>query len=545
MREVERFLEALWEHKEEDRGWILLWRLKGKRSSWHKSSQDAAASVADGEPDVYVQGCLGEKKGRADERAKAEDVCGTCGLWADVDFGEPRKGKRYPPDAAAARALVDELGLRPTLVVHSGHGLQAWWLFGEIWPLEGEDRLRFARTLERWQAQLRAHAARHGWTVDHTHDLARVMRVAGTTNAKSEPLPVQILEDGGPRYQLDDFEALLGQLPESEAEPESTCGDLRVFPKANPPTERFLALLENSAKFKKTWRRRREDLKDQSASGYCCSLAHFAVQAAWTDQQIADLLVAWRRKEGEGLKADRPEWYKRTIEHARDTYRRDEVIGALSDGREIEAEDEAEARRTALEEASRLFNWPLARFVQIGRDGATYALIFHGSDGGEIRCEVGTAEDLDSKNKVRARLREKLGVILNCRIKPGEWQAFVDTRLQRIVEVEEPEAGDVVEDLRQTVLSYLLVHSIAREGTEEGWEGACISGRPFVRLERLYLSARTFRQWIARVEPVPVQFYGRLKAVGFTSEAVHAGGSLRRCWWIPLDLVREAVESDR
>lgn len=544
--EAKEFLEWLWEFKDAEHGWILLWRLTGRRSSWHRTAEEAAAAIEPDARDVYVQGCLGARPGTERERVRTNDAIAACGLWADVDYGPPTKAKTPPPDEESARTLIDACGLTPTLVVHSGHGLQAWWLFGEIWPLEGGDRLRFSRTLERWQWHLRAHAEQRGWTIDYTHDLSRVMRVPGTINAKveSEPVPVRIIERGGTRYQLDDFEALLMDVPSKQGEV-ATIGcinGLTIHSQANPPAEKFVALMENSARFKKTWRRQRPDMRDQSASGYCCSLAHHGIQAAWTDQQIVDLLVAWRRKEGEALKSDRPEWYARTIAHARQAYDTDEVIGALSSGREIEAEDLEEVRRTALEEASRIFGHPLLRFVQVGRDDATYELVFRGDNGTEIRCEIGSSEDLDSKPKVRAKLREKVGVVLHPRLKPSEWQTFVDTRLLRIVEIQEPEAGDVVEDLWQTVMSYLATTSTARDETEEGWEGACMTGRPFVRGDRLYLSARTLRQWISRVEAPPRGFYGRLRAAGFRSEVLNVEDTTRSVWWIPLERVRVAVE---
>src|SRR3990170_2907142 len=47
------------------------------------------------------------------------------------------------------------------------------------------------------------------------------------------------------------------------------------------------------------------------------SLANMAAKAQWSDQDICDLLIAWRRKHGHPLKLDRMDYYQRTIATAR------------------------------------------------------------------------------------------------------------------------------------------------------------------------------------------------------------------------------------
>jgi hypothetical protein len=60
-----------------------------------------------------------------------------------------------------------------------------------------------------------------GWKVDNTADLARVLRLPGTTNTKGEePVDVRIVHSGGPRYQLAGLEQLGADFAgDGDAEP--------------------------------------------------------------------------------------------------------------------------------------------------------------------------------------------------------------------------------------------------------------------------------------------------------------------------------------
>lgn len=87
-------------------------------------------------------------------------------------------------------------------------------------------------------------------------------------------------------------------------------------PDAEPPSDKFGALLSLEPKFRKTWERARADQKDTSASGWDMALTDFAVLASWTDQEITNLLIAHRRKHGDDLKLRR-DYYIGTIHKAR------------------------------------------------------------------------------------------------------------------------------------------------------------------------------------------------------------------------------------
>ena len=207
--ETKQFLDALFAGKS-DAEFILIWLLKGKRSAWFANIQAAADYVQQhSAQDVYVgvavsaadHGPYVRLKIEGNERMPSSIIA----LWADLDIaGEGHKEtsskhKHYAPNEAAARSIMFS-EFPPTLLVHSGGGLQAWWLFRELWTLESEEEVRKASALAtRWLGALRARAQASGWTIDGVADLTRVLRVPSTANCKvpGNPRPVRLLEEIG------------------------------------------------------------------------------------------------------------------------------------------------------------------------------------------------------------------------------------------------------------------------------------------------------------------------------------------------------------
>jgi putative DNA primase/helicase len=101
-----------------------------------------------------------------------------------------------------------------------------------------------------------------------------------------------------------------------KAEAPAQVGALRLNRAAEPPTVKWSLLCEAVprafAMFNHTQR-----TPDGSASSYDMSLANYAVSAGWTDQEIADLLIAHRRTHNAKPKADLNYYLARTIAEAR------------------------------------------------------------------------------------------------------------------------------------------------------------------------------------------------------------------------------------
>lgn len=360
MTETHDFMEALFGGAPKDL-YILVWTVKGgeKLSHWFQLNylQDAAGFARLVEKhDCYLGVALSDRDWGSHKRCHADDTVGLVGLWADVDVAHAvHKKTNLPPTIEAARELIDDPHRPATVVIDSGHGLQAWWLFDQPWIFteavdvshahSGIARAEARKLIEGWQGRLRERSWAKGWAMDSTQDLARVMRIPGTMNCKAEPfMPVRILEANWERrYRPEELRlesaANSGQVVRQPKTAIVVVGAITIDPEAEPPLRKLEVLLANDRKFKQSWERKRTDLKDTSASGYDQSLAIIAAMAGWTDQEITNLLVYSRVKRGEKLKTDRnpPEkYYVDTIAFARKAVMEEKRIDSLLDRQQEE-----------------------------------------------------------------------------------------------------------------------------------------------------------------------------------------------------------------
>ena len=177
----------------------------------HADTAQAAQKASDAGKDVYFSVGVSERLFRAHERAKSADIVAIPALWVDIDIaGDAHAAKALPPDYISARALLPEM-LDPSIVVHSGHGIHAYYLFRELLDTRtDEERSAAEDLLRRLQGAVRARAAEHGWHVDSVPDLCRVLRVPGTLNRKGGgAAPCVVAEySEGLRYNAEDFDVL-------------------------------------------------------------------------------------------------------------------------------------------------------------------------------------------------------------------------------------------------------------------------------------------------------------------------------------------------
>jgi putative DNA primase/helicase len=336
---VLEFLTALF--SENPKGQILIWAKDpasgGKKLSyWGPTPMEVLGRVPTKylqDWDVYYGIGLSPSDRGPYYRCEAEEIIGIGELWSDFDVAGPghkeSPGKVYPPTFEAIDLILGQGPLPPSFVVCSGGGLQPHWLLDRVWYFkDAEERERAVALIIRWQEHLRSMMQINGWALDSTHDLARVMRLPGTFNHKIkgnpravELRPFNVLR----RYTLQEIiEAVPASTParadifslSSRAgteEPNAVAFTIR--PDAEPPGELLTTLLDLHPKFKGSWDRNRPDMIDQSPSAYDMSLAVLAASAGWSDQEIVDLLIAWRRKHGIEAKL-RKDYYDTTLRKA-------------------------------------------------------------------------------------------------------------------------------------------------------------------------------------------------------------------------------------
>ena len=198
-----------------------------------RAANMSLASDVNKHDDVYVACALTCGDLGKSHRGKIEQKVAIAGVWVDLDLAAPGHVATNLPTYEQALALLDEFALRPTLLIHSGGGTYPWFLFSDgLWSLTDDaERDRAGRLVEGLQAQLGKLMEAHGWHLDGTADLTRVLRLPGTTNRKiaGNPRPVRLLFSDGPRY---DRAALLARFEaeaprKSTARPKSTDGSGR------------------------------------------------------------------------------------------------------------------------------------------------------------------------------------------------------------------------------------------------------------------------------------------------------------------------------
>ena len=121
------------------------------------------------------------------QRGRASDCLSISTFWLDVDVaGDGHRLADLPADYDQAAALVKRFPLAPSLVVHSGYGMQCYWQLVEVVEAQAA-----TQALKQWQATWKAIAKQRQVHLDNVFNLDRVMRLPGTWNWKgSEPVAV-------------------------------------------------------------------------------------------------------------------------------------------------------------------------------------------------------------------------------------------------------------------------------------------------------------------------------------------------------------------
>lgn len=531
--ELRTFLDALWP----DLGGrcLLFWGAPSKRSEWVQAITDETVAMLEKwalTENVYV-GCAlrGQSLGATLRGDRAECVS-IPGLWLDIDYGSEHKKPNLPPTEDEAMALVMSMGLPPSAVIHSGRGLQAWWLFREPWILEtDEDRAKAEGLTKGWCTTLRAHAKAKGWDADQVGDLPRVMRLPGLWNRKGVPKRTRLLSLTEDRYNPDDCEPYLLAGGEAPASLPNMTWAFDLSAAAEPPVDKFILLSEIDATFRLSWLRLRKDLQDQSASSYDLSLATRALAASWSAQETVNLLIAHRRKHGGDLKL-RKDYYERTLSKAmsgKDQETRKQMVDDLKAGKplpETVSKDPAEI----LAMLSDLFGVSLAKLVRYRGETNTYQLGVNGRT-----VPVPTVEDFDSQARFRRLLLDHTDVRIPT-FKADKWHEILVRLFQAVENV------DVVSGTNKGAFeNWIELYLSDGIEKEENWQKAAMDYRPFQLKGATFIVSEGFKRFLVSQmqERMGVQdLHMQLTKLGLQFEKInvknHKGARTKRgVWRIP------------
>lgn len=279
----------------------------GARQHFCRSTSEAIAIAAGASrtANVYVGACP-----RSRRNGTREAVTIVSGAWADLDFH-----LIDPTDRDVALELayssIETLGMLPTMLVHTGNGLHAWWLFHQPSAISAEWPAKRFESINIGLAQ------RLGG--DHVHDLGRVLRVPGTMNlptAKKRargcvPVMARLLDADGPTYRPEDFESLAVPTVEAPVRPplhlqDSTHADDEVL----LGFERLLADLGAAHPLVRTWFGVRVP-RDTTRSGWDWALVRGLLRVGVSEEFIPQIVRAYPLGRG-ALATDR--YIARTIQ---------------------------------------------------------------------------------------------------------------------------------------------------------------------------------------------------------------------------------------
>lgn len=374
--------------------YTTVWSSADKLTRWRRADQPGAIASLIAELDeqpraqaIYIgMGLMDAPRGEVIEtdatgepvtkgRTRNEDVRGLVGLWADIDIaGEGHADAHYPATVEDARRIVDAVRLKPTLVVHSGGGLQVYWLFTEPWLTADAadpeaERVKMARLVQDWTRTIQYQAELVGrFKVDSVFDLARLLRPAGTTNRKigGNPRRVEILEfNERATYDEHDFEDHLADpsviaaysnvagstlsgmaLSEAEAAVLKEVNLAAVWARVNSAAYRALdytppwlsdifeleAEVSDESKILKVWQGDRPDLKDDQNRFDASLVRLLAAFEAVDTEGLVEALMCRRLRLADGAKAEkvdprrRLDYIARTVARFRAEAARDDQL---------------------------------------------------------------------------------------------------------------------------------------------------------------------------------------------------------------------------
>jgi len=493
------FVKMMFDDKPENT-FILIWQAMNKKSSWFQDTRSAADFITKNPEDIYFGVGLSPANYGPAKRCVANNIAGIPGLYVDVDIGQ-KSGKKYPDTFDDAVELITIDGLKPTMIVHSGNGIHGYWLFKEIWMFDTQEEREQAADLNlRLHLKIKERAIKKKWHIDSVFDLARILRPSGTLNCKSDPpKDVTVYMSNGQKYSDPDiFEEMLTpvggyDITKSKLSKE----DLKAVEKilrlkniAEPPRDALDMLLEADVNFKAAWQQVKDNRKDTSTSGYHWDLCVYSIKAGWTDQEIANLLIAWNRRHGHDLnKVLRADYVARTIGNARHKVSGDLANEFSEEVKGIEQTSAAKPMQPALKKKcleiiSHHCGFKILRIIKyVQEDRMKYKV--ETADKGPIHFNG--QDEMLSKAKFTQRVFSVTNIALSITTK--DWVNIINT-YKHIIDDVIVSAESSVEGRTETWLQEYLEGQQIRDQHE-----AALDDQPFVFQDHWYIFATKFKEW--------------------------------------------------
>jgi hypothetical protein len=350
-----------------------------------------------------------------------------------------------------------------------------------------------------------------------------------------------ITADYESRYNPDDFYEFL--VDAQEIKTDDDIGDmlskdknplgLFLRPAATPPHGKFEAMKEVEPRFVQTWEKKRKDLKDQSPSSYDMSMVNLLVGYNWGDQEIADTIIAFRRKhartEKEAKKALRVDYITRTIMKGKKTHDRDkdddddnsdlneEILKLAEQNMAIERGDpgcETPSRENVSKALEAILKIKIKRIVKYVCDNPQFEIVLDD----ESIIPVGGIDKLINQRNLKNIIAAHKGKIIKI-LKAPAWDQY-STLMFQLVDDVVPAVEDATEkgNFISTIEQYLEAKGIIQDK-----DGAFASGRPFWHKGKAFIFSADFVNWTKfNAEPMTKHSFAMTAAsLSIKSEKLH------------------------
>lgn len=531
--EIERYLSFLFSGASDEKDRILLCRIKTDEEAERTKSKleinsfgsskikDVAGFIAkntdNGIANYYCQIGVAEKdKISKNRRSKESEINKVVAFYVDIDYtdGIAHKKNKLPPDKTSALDLVDSSFIKPSLIVHSGNGLHAYWILEKPIKISPETySLEHIKNINIGIHSLfAAESLKRKWSIDSIFDLTRILRVPGTINRKTgqngqilEKL-CSIEEDNGIKYSLEHIEDEIksrggnkntvftpivvarqkvlqgysqnGELPEIKSKTVSGCKEFNlngsivvIDPDATVTTEDLDDLMAINTEIiqiiKGIWNKS----KFPSTSECDYELIKTALECGWSYQKITNLLVFYRTKNRLNMaKVMRPSYIVTSVNNAITSLQTKETLNKAKSfqnemshpSASIESipDDRKEENRINI---SKIIGIEVLKLVKHTGDEPSYTLV---TALGEVKFQ--RIDDITSKTRFKNRVAATINKIVEF---PKDWNACANMLLSIIENDVDDDSARAKEIMRSYLNDYFieaLVRSLDIEKTSNG-----------------------------------------------------------------------------
>jgi len=329
-------------------------------------------------------------------------------------------------------------------------------------------------------------------------------------------------------YTAEQMQVAAGKDPAKAEEPKAQKGKTQLKPTtkggltldiaAEPPFKKLMAFKDNDKRFAQTWAEERNDMNDSSPSGYDLSLATQLANNGFSDQEIANTLIYWRR-----IQDHNPEKLvkrRKLTESLLANCRTNQALGIEEPPTgglprpEDMVELTEESRQSAIEYIGRCLNLSIIDIVCEGVEDSEYVIVLKGNK--EVR--IGNAKCLLSKPTVQAKLFDTSKQILP-KCTKEKW----DNMCQQLARVATFFDTGLTEFEKHTewIELYIDQYPMPKSMTDELRNKRGVEQQPFYQAGNLFISMDHFSTYlrINKSFRVPSEAVARtFRRMGFTKK---------------------------